>query len=766
MPDYDFKNLSPADFEDLSRDLLGKRYNVFFEAFSEGPDGGMDGRHSKGEKLTVLQAKHYAGSSISNLKSVMKKEKQAVGSLSIDRYILSTSLPLTPNRKNQLAEIISPPLRSQSDIYGAKDLNTLLRQYPNIERAHIKLWLTSANILELIVHKASSTYNDITLDEIRNKIQVFAPNPSLEQGQKILENNHVLIISGPPGVGKTTLAEMLLFSYLSDDWELVAIRSLDDGFGKINDLQKQIFFFDDFLGKISLDRSALSHKDSDLYKFLNRVQKSTNARFILTTRAYIFEEARRSSEYLADPLIDVSKYTLNVGIYTRYIKARILYNHLLISDTPREYVSSLLEKTYLQQIIDHPNYNPRIIEWMTDQRRLQNISAEQYPEYFLSNLNTPHRLWDTAFREHIPKKCQHLLFALFFCSEYGEDLNHVRPIYNNLHSKFSRKFGESFKPKDFEETLKILEGSFISIEDKKISFINPSLKDYLAEYLNDPELIHCFPQCAQQTLWAKRLWEFGKTIIHEDNELIKFSLSFYCIAEKFTMLPTIKKIKKNAVTYLHNIDMSNSQRVLLLLDWWNISKDKRFAKLALNISEHPVDGLDPWRDGEDTIETIYKLKSGEYFEELPYQTEISNALERSFTQMISSPLTIDDLGTISDAIQSYSRFLSDELKESFQETIYCELSDINNSIYDIDSETTLLDHIETLKIVGTQNDIAGQDINLAVLNIESKIQQLANIEESKVERFEISNSTPKKRDIIEFKDNDIINLFKPLLEIK
>ncbi len=78
---YEFGNLSPADFEDLVRDLVGREFGVRFEAFAPGPDGGMDGRHAKGGAKVILQAKHYAGSTYAGLKSEIKRERSSIDRL-------------------------------------------------------------------------------------------------------------------------------------------------------------------------------------------------------------------------------------------------------------------------------------------------------------------------------------------------------------------------------------------------------------------------------------------------------------------------------------------------------------------------------------------------------------------------------------------------------------------------------------------------------------------------------------------------------------
>lgn len=785
MTSYDFKNLSFSDFEDLVLDLIGREIGSRFEAFSEGADGGIDGRHAKGAHSTILQAKHYAGSAYSSLKSKMKLERKAINILCPSRYILVTSHPLTPAKKKQLAEIIGHSLKCESDIFSPNDLNALIRKFPEVEKSHIKLWLMGTGVLERVIHAASYAYNNMTVGEIEAKLRVFAPNPSLEQAQKTLEDNHVVIISGSPGVGKTTLAEMLSYAYVAKEWNLHAIRSLDDGFASIDDTKKQIFLFDDFLGTVPLDRHALSHKDSDLSKFMYRIRTSPNARFILTTRAYIFEEARRVSEHLADQRLDISKYVLDVGIYTRRIKARILYNHLLVSQISMAYISALIKSDEIPKIVDHKNYNPRIIEWMTDETRIRNITSEKYPAAFIDALDNPHSLWDTAFRTHISKKCQHLLFVLFFGSEYGVNLDDLKVTYNELHPYLCSKYGEVHDPKDFEESLKILEGGFITITNRNVRFVNPSLKDYLTEYLSDLALISDFPLCAQRSEWAKELWKYGEKLIDPSvnnltltlgniwsskekptkqvDDLKDFALSFFPVAEKFLELPVWNRVPTNSGYSMHVIGLSNTDRLELLLIWWDITRDIRFANLALSLADNPVDGFNSWRDGEEAVELMYKLRDGDYYEGFPFSTELADKLESEFIFMLEQDVSSDDLVNISDAVENWNKFLGDNITNAVEDAIHREFNDIEDIVSEIDSESTLNDHITMLKKMGKRVNINSQKIDGAVETVESRIAELQEEEEIyQAKTPDLGSSANNNTD--KFDDVALKNLFMPLLD--
>lgn len=151
---HDFSSLSPSEFESLTRDLLGRELGVRFEAFPDGPDDGMDGRHATADGDVVLQAKHYNRSGFAKLKAAMKRERASIDALGPKRYLLAASVALTPANKDQLAAEIGPALITVGDIFGLDDLIALLRKFPDVETTHPALWQQSGAVLKFLITDA------------------------------------------------------------------------------------------------------------------------------------------------------------------------------------------------------------------------------------------------------------------------------------------------------------------------------------------------------------------------------------------------------------------------------------------------------------------------------------------------------------------------------------------------------------------------------------------------------------------------------------
>lgn len=747
---YDFKTLSPADFEDLARDLVGADEGVRFEGFGAGPDGGIDGRHATSSGSIIMQAKHRVGSSFPSLLTTLKKERTAIQRLNPKRYILVTSQILTPPRKDKIQLLLLPFVNKTKDIIGATELNDLLRRHPNIEKGNIKLWLSSAAVLDRLLKSASVAYTAITKEEILAKVAVYAQNPSFDEALRVLEHRHVVIVSGAPGVGKTTLAQMLAYAFIGESWEFVAIKSLDDGFSAIDDSKRQVFFFDDFLGKIALDKKALASKDADLTRFIQRVQRSKNARFILTTRAYIYEEARNISENIGDKRLEISKYVLNVGIYTRRVRARILYNHLLASGLGVEFIAALVESGLLAKIVDHKNYNPRIIEWMTDSA-LVTVSAKEYAAAFVEALDKPFAIWDRAFREHIPEKAQHLLISLFFSPQFGTPINDLQEAFDGVHSRLCATHRLSSSPTDFEDSLRLLEGSFISISDGSVSFVNPSVRDYLATYLSNESLLIDLAPASRTASWASSLWEYSSKIVPAGGSgHMRLAKALADIGSRFDKLP----VAVSEGGKVRRKDLALSDRVELLADWAALTDMKVLSDSLLRLVERPPGLYSPWYDGDELPGLISTFRAGRW-RNLPHADVVADRLEEALISVIEEA-DPDDLKRIMRALE-----VEDSVPESvravFEAAVKQEISSVKEAVEVLESEPDIEDHVETLSALA---EWLGLNISMAKEVADARIEELRSTD------FDYPDPSfpeieTKKTD---FDDNDLRNLFESLIQ--
>src|ERR1700730_15193657 len=163
MPRYDFTSLSSHDFEALVRNLLQAEWGIALEAFKTGRDAGIDLRYARpASGTTIIQCKHYAASGFRKLLAHLRDcERPKVERLAPRRYVVVTSVSLTPANKDDIVHALQP------FVLGAHDLEGLLSRHPAVERGNFKLWLTSTAVLERVLHNAERCQTDFAVDRVR-----------------------------------------------------------------------------------------------------------------------------------------------------------------------------------------------------------------------------------------------------------------------------------------------------------------------------------------------------------------------------------------------------------------------------------------------------------------------------------------------------------------------------------------------------------------------------------------------------------------------
>lgn len=493
MSDYDFKTLNDKEFEVLCVDLLSEIEKNRFERFRSGKDKGVDGRYfdiSGGE--VVLQCKHRPSDQLKYLVAYLKKEElPKVKRLKPSRYILALSTPLSREAKRIIKEAFDPYIKNDSDIYGKEDLNHLLGLYKQIEIKHYKLWICSTNVLKHLLSHAIFDRSVFSFEEIIDSAKKYVVTDNHRKAIEKLEKSNILIITGEPGIGKTTLAEHLCVHYVSREYEFIKIisniRDFEDVF---DDNKKQIFYFDDFLGRNYLE--ALSgHEGSEIVSFMRRVSKNVNKKFILTSRSTIFNQGRELIDLFRVENVEKNQYELNIQGLKKIEKAMILYNHIWHSDLGVDYIEDIYKNKRYKIIIQHYNYNPRLISFLTDSSRLSACPASRYWEFIENLLSNPKDVWENPFVAQQDDFGRSIVL-LVTLNRVGIQESELSVAYNRYICR-PENAGMAGR-KEFIYNMAHLAGSLLnrgiykdSRKDAEINLFNPSIADFvLHRYSRDP----------------------------------------------------------------------------------------------------------------------------------------------------------------------------------------------------------------------------------------------------------------------------------------
>jgi len=718
LADYDFRTLSPNDFELLIRDLLEAEYRWRLEAFGRGRDGGIDLRASTAAGNVVVQCKHYLGSSFSDLRASARREVPKMDKEKPDRYLFVTSQDLNRTQKDTLAGDLQPWLSDTADLLTQADINGLITRHPIVEQQHFKLWLASTTILERIVQSGIWERSEALLEDIRDRVKLYVPTSSFKAAYELVDDKHVVVLTGSPGVGKSMLAEMLALRYWHENWQIVSVGTdVDDAWAAYKSGRKQVFLYDDFLGQTDL--SERRAKDSSVIRLMDRVARNPDKRLVMTTRSQILQQARLISEPIAHADLRVVEFVIKIAEYGAIQRARILYNHLYFSALSREVVREYVENSSYWTVVRHENFSPRILELVI---KRPHASADELARTLNHTLDHPLDLWRIVFNNGLSDLAQRLTLTLASFPVHGASSRDLKDLVK-----------KEAKPTEYTSALRVLEGTFVSLEkrgdgDTMISYANPSVRDFTLAFLDEE------PDYLMAIIWdAMHLAQVGTLLVYAVSEL-DGKLRFPNCAETVTrhtssilrkMIDLIAKEKEASKSDSRGLARIYQRTIKPLLNSLQPAHrllGKSFNELLAVTTELLKGSASGYMEPDDWRPFNVALMMRYAEDPDPVRDDLRWAFE-SWGELL---YTLDDVTAFKDFFESYGSVLKQHFdpSEKFYESVWSglrqELENLSGNEQDRDSDHQWVDDVETMAIrVGVIDDMRS-DIESARDSIEQR----------------------------------------------
>lgn len=491
-----YSNLNDVEFEDLCQDIMSKKLDRSLRRYAAGRDGGIDLSDTAVSPDIIVQVKYYQKTDAAGLIASLKKEIEKVEALKPKQYYICCSKELSPTRIKEIYRMFSAYMDSDKNIITLIEIDNFLSMCENAEilQRHYKLWISSSNILQDIYSNDIFIDCESLLSSIEKVEKFFVETTAYSQALKCLAAHKTLFLTGDPGVGKTITSKMLILYFAAKGYrvryttDVTDLAALKRAISKDRNT-KEVILLDDCLGQAYFEMKT--SQGTELLSLIRFVNASKSKLLILNSRVTIYQEACLKTPELVKSFEnkEFKIQILNMDVMPDLEKARILYNHMYFSTEDEDYFYAIKENRNYMNIINHDNYNPRIIQFISDPNRYKGITAANYYEFILNCLDNPHMVWDNEYEERLQVTDRSLLITLFSLSNTEVSYELVKKCFMK---RIQRAPGIDTTINQFERSLKRLQDSFIWIIDqsgsKKLSMVNPSVNDYLRSKLKDNPL--------------------------------------------------------------------------------------------------------------------------------------------------------------------------------------------------------------------------------------------------------------------------------------
>jgi hypothetical protein len=324
----------------------------------------------------------------------------------------TTRLVLT-NVEGEAARAALGRQATHTVVLGADELSAMVDRSPSI-RAALPSVLGLRDLDELIAEPARAR-SSFDVDGAQRLARVFWPTRAHAQAREALARHRFVVLTGPPEMGKTAIAQMIALAQMTDGWEAHECRSPEQLWRALVPGRRQVFIADDAFGSTEYRPDAADRWAHALARLLPSLDQRhwliwTSRPAPLRAGLRRVQRERHAERFPApgEVLVDASDLDLAE-------KALILFRHAKACGLGHE--ARQLVRSSALTVVEHPHFTPERIRRLVDNRLLTPVAtaerdgADRVREILELELAAPTEAMRTSLRA-LGEEHRNLLVAL------------------------------------------------------------------------------------------------------------------------------------------------------------------------------------------------------------------------------------------------------------------------------------------------------------------------------------------------------------------
>jgi hypothetical protein len=370
QPTYELHSLGWKAFQQLCVSIAGEIWGQVVQGFFDSNDGGRDGAFygtwapQKGEVFQgsfTMQCKFSQKANrtlkLSDLADEVPKAERLAGKGLADNYFLFTNMTVTGSVDEQVREAIEAIHGvKRCAVFGGDRISQFIRESARLRMLVPRVY-GLGDLSQILDQRAYEQAQEI-LSSMGDDMTKFVITDAYRRSAKALVEHGFVLLLGEPACGKSAIAATLSLGAL-DEWRCFTVkaRDADDFVANSNPNEpKQFFWVDDAFGTTQLDWQATVKWNATFPHVRAAIRRG--AKFVFTSRDYIYRNARNFLKQSALPVIQESQVVIRVEQLTKEEREQILYNHVRLGTQPARFKQKI--KPHLAAVAAHSRFSPEI----------------------------------------------------------------------------------------------------------------------------------------------------------------------------------------------------------------------------------------------------------------------------------------------------------------------------------------------------------------------------------------------------------------------